>query len=61
MHKALENHPINDARRAEGKAVANVVLLRGCGSLIEAPTFEAKHGLRPFIIAPTAIIGILLF
>jgi 2,3-bisphosphoglycerate-independent phosphoglycerate mutase len=58
IHKKLEHHPINQERKITGKPVANIVLLRGCGSLIEAPTFRAKHGLTPFIIAPTAIIGI---
>lgn len=71
IQQALEKHPINDARRKEGggigtvlftnfvagKPVANVVLLRGCGTLIEAPTFQEKHGLKPFLIAPTCIIA----
>ena len=32
MQAALEEHPVNVQRRAEGKGAANVVLLRGCGS-----------------------------
>ena len=32
MHAMLVNHPVNAQRVAEGKAAANVVLLRGCGS-----------------------------
>ncbi len=32
LRKALEGHPINAQRVAEGKGPANVVLLRGCGS-----------------------------
>ncbi|KAL1059739.1 hypothetical protein V6Z11_1Z011700 [Gossypium hirsutum] len=32
---------------AEGKSVANIVLLRGCGIRIEVPQFEKKHGLWP--------------
>jgi 2,3-bisphosphoglycerate-independent phosphoglycerate mutase len=31
----LEGHPINADRRAAGLAVANVVLLRGCGCRIK--------------------------
>jgi 2,3-diphosphopglycerate-independent phosphoglycerate mutase len=57
IHKALETHPINEERRKQGKAVANVVLLRGCGTLIEAPTFINRHQLKPFLIAPTCIIA----
>lgn len=30
--KALEHHPVNMERAAQGLNVANVVLLRGCGS-----------------------------
>jgi len=57
IHEALEKHPINSERKKQGKAVANVVLLRGCGTLIEAPTFQERHGLKPFLIAPTCIIA----
>jgi len=57
IHKALEPHPINEERRKQGKPVANVVLLRGCGTLIEAPTFYQRHQLNPFLIAPTCIIA----
>lgn len=35
MRERLRGHPINAARAAEGKPVANVVLLRGCGIRIE--------------------------
>jgi len=57
IHKALETHPINEDRKKQGKPVANVVLLRGCGTLIEAPTFYQRHQLKPFLIAPTCIIA----
>ena len=33
-----------------------MITLRGAGVAIDAPSFEAKHGLKPFMIAPTAII-----
>lgn len=32
ISKALETHEINQRRAADGKNVANVVLLRGCGA-----------------------------
>jgi len=35
MSKILISHPLNAKRVAEGKNVANVVLLRGCGIRLE--------------------------
>uniref|UniRef100_A0A0D9XZZ2 Metalloenzyme domain-containing protein n=1 Tax=Leersia perrieri TaxID=77586 RepID=A0A0D9XZZ2_9ORYZ len=55
--RILVSHPINAKRAAEGKNIANVVLLRGCGIRIEVPTFESKHGLAPCMVAPTKIIA----
>lgn len=57
IYKRLNDHPINAERRAKGKAVANCVLLRGCGVRINVPTFEQLHNLHSFMIAPTAIIA----
>ncbi|KAJ1472501.1 2,3-bisphosphoglycerate-independent phosphoglycerate mutase-domain-containing protein, partial [Baffinella frigidus] len=53
---ALEAHPTNLARIAQGKASANCVLLRGCGARISVPAFAERHGWRGFMIAPTHII-----
>ena len=30
--------------------------MRGCGKKLDLPPFEEIHGLKPFMIAPTAII-----
>uniref|UniRef100_A0AAV1V0S4 Metalloenzyme domain-containing protein n=1 Tax=Peronospora matthiolae TaxID=2874970 RepID=A0AAV1V0S4_9STRA len=57
IHKRLSNHPINKAREAQNKPPANVVLLRGPGERIDVPPFADKHGLTPFMIAPTCIIA----
>jgi 2,3-bisphosphoglycerate-independent phosphoglycerate mutase len=57
MQKLLQNHPINNQRRAEGKMPANVVLLRGCGSRINVPSFEQLHGMKACLVAPTKIIA----
>ncbi|KAF1777196.1 Alkaline-phosphatase-like, core domain [Phytophthora cactorum] len=57
IHERLSGHPINKARKAEGKPPANVVLLRGPGERIDVPTFTEMHGLTPFMIAPTCIIA----
>ncbi|XP_073060467.1 uncharacterized protein [Primulina eburnea] len=53
----LVAHPLNARRVAEGKNIANVVLLRGCGIRIEVPPFEKIHGLWPCMVAPTKIIA----
>ncbi|KAG6541510.1 hypothetical protein Mapa_017107 [Marchantia paleacea] len=57
MRKILTAHPLNAERKAQGKSIANVVLLRGCGIRIEVPTFEEQHGLLPCMVAPTKIIA----
>ncbi|KAE9595244.1 putative phosphoglycerate mutase (2,3-diphosphoglycerate-independent) [Lupinus albus] len=55
--KILVSHPVNAKRVAEGKNIANIVLLRGCGIRIEVPPFINKHGFRPCMVAPTKIIA----
>ncbi|XP_025650184.1 uncharacterized protein [Arachis hypogaea] len=55
--KILVSHPVNAKRAAEGKNIANVVLLRGCGIRIEVPPFINKHDLWPCMVAPTKIIA----
>uniref|UniRef100_A0A2P2J3H0 Metalloenzyme domain-containing protein n=1 Tax=Rhizophora mucronata TaxID=61149 RepID=A0A2P2J3H0_RHIMU len=57
ISRILVSHPVNSKRVAEGKHIANVVLLRGCGIRIEVPTFEKKHSLWPCMVAPTKIIA----
>lgn len=57
MSKVLVEHPINAERRERGVSVANVVLLRGCGSLSDLPKFEELHGLKSCVVAPTKIIA----
>mmetsp|Transcript_32653 Transcript_32653/g.82862 ORF Transcript_32653/g.82862 Transcript_32653/m.82862 type:complete len:503 (-) Transcript_32653:247-1755(-) len=57
IRKVLADHPINQERAAAGLAVANVVLLRGCGSRIRVPGFSEQHGMRAALVAPTKIIA----
>ncbi|CAN0916278.1 2,3-bisphosphoglycerate-independent phosphoglycerate mutase 1 [Linum grandiflorum] len=57
ISKILASHPVNAKRASEGKNIANVVLLRGCGIRIQVPSFEQKHGLWPCMVAPTKIIA----
>lgn len=53
----LRHHEINIKREKEHKNVANCILFRGCGMLLNAPSFKEKHGLNGFVIAPTCIIS----
>ena len=53
----LGAHPLNEARRRRDEPPANAVLLRGPGERIAAPSFQQRHGVRAFMIAPTAIIA----
>lgn len=57
ISRILVSHPLNAKRAADGKNIANVVLLRGCGIRIEVPPFEKKYGLWPCMVAPTKIIA----
>ncbi|KAH0869952.1 hypothetical protein HID58_076974 [Brassica napus] len=57
ISRILVSHPVNAKRLAQGKNIANLVLLRGCGIRIEVPPFEEKHGLFPCMVAPTKIIA----
>ncbi|OQR97196.1 2,3-bisphosphoglycerate-independent phosphoglycerate mutase [Thraustotheca clavata] len=57
IHEALSKHPINIERVKNELPPANLILLRGPGERINVPTFEKKHEMRPFMIAPTCIIA----
>jgi 2,3-diphosphopglycerate-independent phosphoglycerate mutase len=57
MSKILIAHSLNAERAAQGKNIANIVLLRGCGIRIEVSSFERNHGLWPCMVAPTKIIA----
>ncbi|XP_021763490.1 uncharacterized protein LOC110728151 [Chenopodium quinoa] len=57
ISRILVSHPVNAKRVAQGKSIANLVLLRGCGIRIEVPPFEKQHSLRPCMVAPTKIIA----
>lgn len=58
IRSILREHPINVERRKQGKHVANVILLRGCGSRIFLEDFDTKHGFeKACMVAPTKIIA----
>lgn len=43
-HEKLEHHPINDARRAEGKMPANGIWFWAEGTAVKLPDFRARFG-----------------
>ena len=54
MHTVLQDHPVNQQRRAEGKPPANVVLLRGCGSRLALQVGGHCRGLEGVKTSPAA-------
>ena len=52
----LENHPVNQQRKAEGLLPANAVLPRGVGTAVELEPFEAKYGLRGAMIVEVDLV-----
>ena len=58
IRKTLKTHPLNLERRRQGKAVANALLLRGCGARAPLPDFAERLGFsRACAVAPTKIIA----
>lgn len=57
IRSILKDHPINVKRQQNGRAIANIVLLRGCGSRLALQPFHEKHSMRGCIVAPTKIIA----
>ena len=41
--QVLSGHPVNQHRREQGKSIANVVLFRGCGTLLDLPSMQERH------------------
>jgi len=50
-HRRLEDHPVNRARRATGKPVANGIITRGAGSAFEPVSRLEALGLRAVVVA----------
>ena len=58
LRATLRGHAVNAARAAQGKAVANVLLLRGPGSVLNEAPFGVRHApLVAACVAPTRIIA----
>ncbi|MBU2617628.1 MAG: phosphoglycerate mutase, partial [Euryarchaeota archaeon] len=54
--KILETHPLNIERKRAGKPPANVILIRGAGTVQKIETFSEKYGLKGAVIAATGLV-----
>ena len=52
----LADHPVNNARRADGKRPANAIWLWGQGKAPAMPNFEAQHRLKGAIISAVDLV-----
>ena len=52
----LDNHPINERRRAEGKNPANMIWLWGQGRALSVPSFFSKTGLTGGVISAVDLL-----
>jgi len=50
-YEILKNHPVNKKKARSGLPAANIVLLRGAGSLPQLPSFKEKYHLTAACIA----------
>ncbi len=56
-HEILDNHPINEKRRKEGKPVANYLLIRGAGTAPKIPKkFPEQWKVRAGAIVAVALV-----
>ena len=61
-NRILEHHPLNDARRAEGKMPANGIWFWAEGTALELPDFREEYGCRGAVVSAVPIchgIGVL--
>ncbi len=54
-HEVLEDAPFNAERRKRGLPEANVILLRGAGTLPEVESFQKRYGMKGACIAGGAM------
>ncbi|KAH7830929.1 putative cofactor-independent phosphoglycerate mutase [Monocercomonoides exilis] len=58
IYEILSQHPVNEERKKQNKNLANLISLRGPGIQITIPPFsELRPTIKPFVIAPTAIVA----
>ncbi len=52
----LEAHPVNRARRREGRPLANLIWPYGGGGVPRVPSFESRFGVRGAVVAGVDVI-----
>lgn len=55
-HEVLDNHPVNQQRRAEGLPPANIVLPRGAGTAVELQPLSERYGLNAAMIVEVDLV-----
>ncbi|MDO8586089.1 MAG: 2,3-bisphosphoglycerate-independent phosphoglycerate mutase [Armatimonadota bacterium] len=55
-YEALNNHPVNVARREQGLNPANIILPRGAGLAPDLRNFDERYGLKSACVAETGLI-----
>lgn len=56
VYAALDNHPVNQARRKQGLLPANIALPRGVGTAVDLQPFAEKYGLKGAIIVEVDLV-----
>ncbi|MHB1458088.1 MAG: 2,3-bisphosphoglycerate-independent phosphoglycerate mutase [Armatimonadota bacterium] len=56
-YNALNTHPVNVQRKAEGKPPANIILPRGAGVAPALSSFEKKYSLKGASVVETGLIA----
>ncbi|MEM3737423.1 MAG: 2,3-bisphosphoglycerate-independent phosphoglycerate mutase [Candidatus Bathyarchaeia archaeon] len=56
IYKALKNHPVNEERAQRGLHPANVILLRGAGTLPQITPISQLYGIKAACIVPSALV-----
>lgn len=55
-YEILNDHPVNQKRRAEGLPPANIVLARGVGMSPHIPPFDPQHGVKSACIVEVGLV-----
>ncbi len=55
-NEKLQNHPLNEARRAAGKLPANGIWIWAEGTAVELPNFQARYGQTGSVISAVPLV-----
>jgi 2,3-bisphosphoglycerate-independent phosphoglycerate mutase len=56
FHEILKEHPVNKERVARGLPIANVILIRGAGTLPKIESLNGIYGVNAVCVAATSLI-----